>query len=355
METPLSRLVGAALEKRHLLFGSLELTYSCNFACRFCYNPVDRKGQERQHGAPAPQAPPLSFPEIVDLLDQLREMETLYFTVTGGEPMLHPDFWQVLEAVKERAFVLRVFTNGSLIDERAADRFAEICPNCIEMSIYGASEESYRQTNRAPQAFPKVLRALGLLQERGIQVFLKCVVTRIVEGELEAIQAIGDRFGCPVYYDAVLTPSDDGQTYPLALAASDGALRRLYSDPRFHIGASPFERGDGDSICNIGRALLHVDPYGVIFPCIQFRQPLGNLRTHRIKDLWLNSPDLARLSALGRSMPQRLRDATDAHEFCSHCMGLSRSHYGDPLKVEEQHLRTAAIRKEVFALRGPKG
>lgn len=345
--TPLTDLFEKAIETRHLMSVSLELTYSCNFACRFCYNPVDRKGQARSAPAPPPPGQPLTLPEIVDLLDQLQAMQVLYFTLTGGEAMRHPQFWEVLEAAKARAFAIRVFSNGSLIDEKAADRFARLCPNCIEVSLYGASADTYARTCGVPGAFEKVLGALGLLRDRGLTVYLKCPLNRLVEGDLDGIQDIGDALGFPVYFDPVLSPSDDGQDYPLALQASDEALKYLYSKPGFRVGTSPFERGENDSTCNIGKSLLHVDPYGFIHPCIQLRRPLGNLRTHRIEDLWRDSTELGNLRRMSLEAAHRLRDATPDHTYCHHCLGLSHLRHGDPMQPEEQQLRLAKIRREV--------
>ena len=344
--TPLTTLFEKALDERHLLYASLELTYACNFACRFCYNPVDRKGQRRAAHAPPPPGEPLALAEIVDLLDQLQAMQVLYFTLTGGEAMRHPSFWEVLQAAKARAFAIRVFSNGSLIDERAADRLALVCPNCVEISLYGASADTYARTCGVPGAFEKVLRALDLLRDRGLTVYLKCPLNRLVEEDLDGIQDIGDALGYPVYFDPVLSPSDDGLDYPLALQASDEALRHLHSDPRFRVGNSPFERGENESTCNIGKALLHVDPYGFIHPCIQLRMPLGNVRTHRIADVWSDSRELSDLRRMSLEASGRLRDATPDHAYCHHCMGLSQLRHGDPLRPEEQQIRLARIRRE---------
>jgi MoaA/NifB/PqqE/SkfB family radical SAM enzyme len=344
--TPLAALFEKALGERHLLYASLELTYACNFACRFCYNPVDRKGQERSAPAPPPAGSPLSLAEIVDLLDQLRAMQVLYFTLTGGEAMRHPDFWEVLEAAKARAFAIRVFSNGSLIGAEAADRLARICPNCVEISLYGASPETYGRICGAPKAFDKVMRALELLRERRLTVYLKCPLNRLVEDEMEAIQATGDSLGFPVYFDPVLSPSDDGLDYPLAFQASEEALRRLYGDPRFRAGSSPFERGENDSTCNIGKSLIHVDPYGFIHPCIQLRRPLGNVRTHRIAEVWRHSPELGELRKMSLEAAARLREATPDHAYCHHCLGLSQLRHGDPMRPEDQQIRLARIRRE---------
>lgn len=92
MPTPLTELIQKSFQRNHPVYASLELTYVCNLHCRFCYNPVQRKGQSRIKPAPIANDAPLSFEEIVSALDQLQDLGVLYLTLTGGEPMLHPRF-----------------------------------------------------------------------------------------------------------------------------------------------------------------------------------------------------------------------------------------------------------------------
>ncbi len=199
------------------------------------------------------------------------DMNVLFLTLTGGEPMLHPDFWDLLEEAKRRAFALRIFTNGALIDEKAADRFAALAPYCLEISIHGAGDESAVRLTQVPRSHSRLLRALELLSERGIRVFLKCVLTRFNENELAEIRAIGDRFGYEVYFDPHLVVSDDGDDYPLQYRASEEGVRRLYSDPRVRLGNSPFERKPGKIACGTGSGTFHIDPFGNVYPCLQWK------------------------------------------------------------------------------------
>ncbi|MEJ2367633.1 MAG: radical SAM protein [Acidobacteriota bacterium] len=347
MATSLSELYNKAVHTFQPLYASIELTYKCNLACRFCYNPVDRTNQERAKPAPAPPATPLVFDEIVGLLDELRKMGTLYLTLTGGEPLVHPRFWDIARAARERTFALRIFTNGALIDERTADRLYDLAPYCLEISIHGASPETAQALNQRPGAHQRLMKALALLSERGIRVYLKCVVTRLVESELEEIKAIGDRFGYPVFFDPVLTLSDDGQDYPLDLKASDAAIRRLYSRNGLNIGNSPFEREPDSLNCAVGTGTLHVTPYGDVQPCTQWKESAGNIRDRSLAEIWNDSPIVKHAREVAKAMPRLIKAGTDKHAFCHHCPGLSLLRYGDATRLDEQYLRVAKIRSEV--------
>jgi len=62
------------------------------------------------------------------VLDGLRELGTLYVTLTGGEPLTHPEFLEIARGARQRAFALRIFTNGALVTEATADAIAALRP-----------------------------------------------------------------------------------------------------------------------------------------------------------------------------------------------------------------------------------
>lgn len=342
MKTPIEILGEKIHAERRLFYGSFELTYACNFACRFCYNPVPRPGQERGAGKPRSAGEPLDLPAIYSMLGNMRSAGVLYLTLTGGEPMVHPHFWEVLERTRRESFATRVFTNGSLIDEQAASRLSEICPNCVEVSLYGASESSYEKSSGRGAAFPKVMKGLEFLKNEGITVYLKCMLTSVTETEMDEIQAIADGLGFPLNWDPVLQVSDDGDDYPLKMAASKDALGKLYGPGGYRVGDSPFESGDRTSACNIGRNLIHVDPWGDIHPCSAWNEPLGNVRDTDIANLWNSSSRLRELMEMAECAGKKVRETGLP---CRHCMGKSRQVFGDPFRIDEREVEVAIMKK----------
>jgi radical SAM protein with 4Fe4S-binding SPASM domain len=354
MQDTFASLLSLATRSRHPCFASIELTFACNLACTFCYNPVARKGQRREAPPPPPPSAPLAFEEILDLQDQLRDMGVLFLTLTGGEPMLHPRFWDVAYAAKERSFAVRIFTNGTLIDEASADRLADLRPYCLELSLHGARPETAEALHQTPGAFQAQVEALGLLRDRGLRVYLKCLVTRLLENELDEVKALGDRFGFPVYFDPILTCSDDGQEYPLELAVTDEGLRRLCLSPHLNVGNSPFQREPGQYNCNAGLGTLNVDPYGNVLPCVQWKQPIGNLREEPLREIWEHSELLREVRRVNRASAESLQQEVEDHAYCMHCPGLSLLRSGDPLRPEPQFVRLARIRRTMAQGEAPQ-
>lgn len=246
---------------------------------------------------------------------------------------------------------MRIFTNGIVINEEIADRLAKLCPYVIEISIHGSNVQTAEALNQVPDSHKRVLTALQLLQERNLRAFLKCVVTKLVENELEEIKAIGDRFGYPVFFDPILTPSDDAENHPLELKASDAAIRRLFESEELNVGNSPFERTPEQFNCSVATGTVNIDPFGYVNPCIQWRQNVGNIRSQSLKHIWDHSQELESIRMLNRKLPMILKDRVSDSQFCSHCPGLSLVRYGDPEHPEEQHLKVAKIRAEAYDLK----
>ncbi len=203
-------------------------------------------------------------------------------------------------------------------------------PHCLEISIHGARDETAEALTQVKGSFTRQMRALELLSERDIRVFLKCVVTRLVENELEEIQAIGARFGYPVYFDPVLTISDDRQLYPLELRASDEGIARMYRTSGLNLGNSPFQREPGEFNCTVGTGTVHVNPYGYVLPCVQWKQPVGNIREKSLREIWETSPLLLAAREANRKSLQALKDSVEEHAFCAHCPGSVVAEVGRP-------------------------
>src|SRR6185436_20197766 len=94
---------------------TLELTLRCNIRCTHCYN-FDRDQPRSGSG------PELSLAEIRPLLDDLRRAGTLFLSLTGGEAMVHPRFWEIADEAAARGFAVTVLSNGTLLTDSACAR-----------------------------------------------------------------------------------------------------------------------------------------------------------------------------------------------------------------------------------------
>lgn len=152
------------------LSGTFELTPVCNMNCKMCY--VRLSGQEQQAIGPLADAN-----AWLQLAQQAKSAGMLYLLVTGGEPMMHPQFRQIMEGLHKMGFLLSLNTNGTMIDADTANWMKSCPPMRVNISLYGTSDETYGRLCGNPKGFSQVENAIGLLREAGINVKLNCSLT----------------------------------------------------------------------------------------------------------------------------------------------------------------------------------
>jgi MoaA/NifB/PqqE/SkfB family radical SAM enzyme len=336
------RLKQKALGRAQPLAAYLELTYRCNWRCVFCYNPrhFDRRG--------------LSAAEWTIVLDDLRALGTLAVTLTGGEPLAHPQFLDVARAAAARRFAVRIFTNGTLVSEEVADAIAALRPLAVEMSLHGATAATHERATRAPGSFPAMLRGLERLKARRVPLLVKSLVTSLNEHELDGMIALGEGLGVRHQVDATVTPRDDGDQGPLRYRASPEAVALMYRRTAERGRLPTAGRVEGGVNCGLGRTTLAVDPEGEVYPCIQWRRSsLGNVRDTRLRDLWPGSPVREEAAALARAANEAMRARGGALAAFPFCPALAVQHTGDPLVPDAGHEERARIAADLRATPPP--
>jgi MoaA/NifB/PqqE/SkfB family radical SAM enzyme len=280
----------------------------------------------------------LAAAEWCTVLDDLRALGTLYVALTGGEPLAHPESLAVARAVRERAFALRVLTNGALVTEALAGEIAALRPMAVELSLHGAAAQTHDRATGTPGSFEAMLRGLDRLLRRNVGAVLKTPLTRLNEAEVPGMRRIAAERGVPWRVDPVLTPRDDGDAGPLAYRASEAATERVLRELAA-LGQLPHEdRAEGGTNCGLGRTTLAVDPEGNVFPCLQWRRaPLGNVRQTPLREMWAGSPERLSAASVARAANDRLVRAGGALASFPFCPALALQRTGDPLQPDADH------------------
>lgn len=153
------------------LNGTFELSPICNFSCKMCY--VRKSVTEVvQHDRKM-----VTLEQWLAIAKEARDAGMLYLLLTGGEPLLWPDFWELYKALSEMGFLLSINTNAALIDDAAIEIFREIPPTRINITLYGASDETYQKLCNSKGVFAKVDYAIKALKNAGISVKLNGSLT----------------------------------------------------------------------------------------------------------------------------------------------------------------------------------
>lgn len=172
--------------KRIPLNGAFELTPVCNMNCKMCYVRMSKEQQEAIR-------PLRTKEEWLALGEEAKKRGLLYLLLTGGEPFLRNDFKEILAGLHKMGFVISINSNGTLINEEVIEWLKETPPVRINMTLYGASDETYARLCSNPKGFTQVTKAIHLLKEAGIQVKLNCSLTPYNASDFEEIVAFAQK------------------------------------------------------------------------------------------------------------------------------------------------------------------
>ncbi len=343
-----SSTVTRSWNENRLMSALLELTYACNLDCVFCYNDLSLRGTK------------LSFEQYQALLEGLASMNVLHLSLSGGEPLAHPRFFDIGAHARKLGFVVRIKSNGHAIHPAIARRIRqEIDPFVVEVSMHGATATVHDRQTQVPGSFERLVRHIGGMKDEGLRVQVNGVLTRWNEHEVADLLDLGEALGVRMQIDPEVKPKDDGDRSPLALEATATGQARYAEVLRDRAKAARNEnvisgagaiQGTEPSAgtakhCGAGSNTIAVDPYGNVLPCVQWRVPVGNLHERPITEIWSQSEGLRDIRATVVDVHERLQDLGDAARAARFCPGAAHTHDGDPLAIypaAERRIRESA-------------
>ncbi|HEV2853241.1 MAG TPA: radical SAM protein [Thermoanaerobaculia bacterium] len=349
----LSRVIATAWRENLLFSVLVELTYRCNLDCFFCYNDLNLRGE------------PLSREQYFRLFEDLKEMEVLNLTLTGGEPLAHPDFLALGARARELGFVVRVKSNGHALRGELARRVRdEVDPFLIEVSLHGATAATHDRQTRVPGSFDRLLANLAELRALGLRVKANSTLTAWNEGEIEGMFALADSLGLPLQVDPEVTPRDDGGREPLQVAPTREGVLRLFrlqfERGRENQPAEVARGGDDGTVpvpvhkhCGAGSSGLAVDPYGNVYPCVQWRRPVGSLHRQGIREIWRGSAGLAEVRETTVEVKERMNALGPGSHLLNFCPGSAAAH-GGPLELYPAAVQRKELLEQVLGEEGKR-
>ncbi|MDR0898150.1 MAG: radical SAM protein [Oscillospiraceae bacterium] len=171
--------------------GTFELTPRCSMKCRMCYmrlDPPQIKAQGRE----------LTTEEWIRLGKMAFDAGTVDLLLTGGEPMLRPDFAEIYTALSDMGFLLRVFSNATLVTDEILKLFQERPPQAMEITLYGASDATYRRIGGWAEGYMRAIRAVDDLRTFLPSLKLKTTIIRDNAADYAALAAFANQRGLPL-------------------------------------------------------------------------------------------------------------------------------------------------------------
>lgn len=139
--------------------GTFELTVRCNLHCKMClFRHDDSENADLIKNE-------MTAHEWIDMARQVAEAGTMNLLITGGEPMLRPDFCEIWEGIYKQGFMIELYTNATLVTPKIMETLRKYPPHKIGVTIYGASKETYEKVCGNGEAFDRMLEGIQLLSQ----------------------------------------------------------------------------------------------------------------------------------------------------------------------------------------------
>ncbi len=203
--------------------GTFELTPRCSLNCKMCYIRMTPEQMK-------PLGSELSVDRWIKLAQEARDMGLTFLLLTGGEPFLRQDIYELLSALNAMGIIVDINSNGTLINEAVIDKLKLTPPSKINITLYGASRETYRALCGDGDAFDRVVRGIDLLREAGFLVCLNATLTPENVHELEALTQFAQSRGLVLRTTGYVMPP-----------SRRGALEQAYRLPAKEAGEKAFQ------------------------------------------------------------------------------------------------------------------
>jgi radical SAM protein with 4Fe4S-binding SPASM domain len=341
-----------------------DFTHKCNLNCKHCYSNSGAVNEEE-----------LTTKEALAVVDQLADAGVTALAFSGGEPLSRRDLFEVARHAADRELYVSVATNGTLLTKENVKKLKQAGVNYLDISIDGASAKTHDEFRGVQGAFDKAVAGLKNCVEADLCV---CIATTATKNNLEEMPAIIDlaedigaeRFTYfnfipagrgKAHYDQDLSPEEREKLmrYLLARMSKGCKTTILTTAPQLaRVGIQCQGSGGTGEVtmsmahmqtvkvtkkavpladfiggCGAGRLYCSLSPQGDVHPCVFLPVNVGNLKTEKFQDIWLNSTLFKALRNRGN-----LKGAcgTCAYKYiCGGCRARSAAyHNGDMLNSD---------------------
>lgn len=328
-----------------------EVTRSCNLNCVHC--------RAASHRGPYPDE--LDTGEAFRVLDQIREEGAPIIILTGGEPLLRKDIFELARYGTDKGLRMVMGSNGTLITARAARRIEEAGIKRVSISLDGATRQSHDAFRQVAGAFDGATKGISRLRDQGVEFQINTTITRHNLSELERILDLAVRLGAAAHHIFLLVPTGraremvnqelSAQDYedtlhwfyhqhdkvPLELKATCAPqYYRILRQESSSRGQEVTVQTDGLNAvtrgCLAGVSYCFISHVGVVQPCGYLEVDSGDLRKATFSQIWHNSPVFTDLRDFSRYKGKCGR--CEYVQVCGGCRARAYEQYGDYLAEE---------------------
>lgn len=281
----------------------------------------------------------MTLAEVKDALDEISETIDIWkeiygidfsssFNITGGEPLLRNDLFEILNEISERKFDAFLLTNATLIDKKAAERLSSAGVKGVQVSIEGP--EAVHDAIRGKGSYAASVRGVKNLLDAGLKVTLNVTLSKLNADNFMDIFKMSSGLGVQRLGFSRLVPSGSGKAivdkmlsaeetatlYKKIFAIESGRLEIVTGDPVASQSMTKTYEKDESTIpsggCAAGISGITILSDGTLLPCRRLEVPIGNIRRDSLREVWAASDVL-----------EALRDKKRYNGKCGNCIRWS--------------------------------
>lgn len=344
--------------------GNFELTARCNFNCPMCYVHMT-EGQVQASGKE------LTAKQWLDIARAAKDRGMIFVLLTGGEPLMRRDFFEIYKGMKEMGLLISINSNGSMLKGEILEKFLQDPPIRFNISLYGGSNETYTRMCGRP-VYDQVKENIRALRNAGVDVSLNLSITPYNRDDLAQIYADAVELGVHVRASSYMYPPVriNGEQFGCGnrLSATEAARCSVtwdelrFTEEEFRIRAEntrklvddhkegcPVEIGEGVT-CRAGSSSFWMTWDGKMLPCGMMTTPVVYPLETGFDAAWEQLKEETRTIR----MPSEC-SGCDHKELCGVCAAVCFTETGRfdgvPTYVCEKTREQVRITEEVYAER----
>ncbi|MEE3343695.1 MAG: radical SAM protein [Bacilli bacterium] len=337
----INSLLKKTKDTNQLLYATIELTNACNFKCKHCY-----LGSKKDFKF-------INKNELFKLLDELKKLGCISLILTGGEPLLHPDFKEIYTYAKKKGFLITLFTNGSLLDDDIVNLLKLYKPAMIEISLYGTNKTTYKRFTSRDFNFDKLKDNIKKLRDNNIRVRFKTVLLKQTYNQIDKMNKIAKELNCDFRWDYYVINSltDNNDIINSTKLNEDEIISKILKDKdKYDLFKTTlhtnFEKNDRLFKCEAGKNSIYISSNLLLSICVIAREPYYNLKTGNLQD------GIDKVREFGcQKMPNTCKcSKCENIDICRYCPSKFKIANNDYCKPIEKYCNIASKMKKIISI-----
>ncbi len=330
---------------------AFEITPRCNLNCVHCRTNASMNLQEK-----------LNYDEIVRIIDEIAGEFKPVVVLTGGEPLLREDVFDIAEHVRKKGMRVGLATNGTLVDEDNVEKIKEHF-DVASLSIDGSDASIHDNFRGVKGAFDATIKAAGLFKDIGLSFIVNSSFTKRNQHDIENTYKLAKKIGASAWYMFMIVPTGRGEEisdeliskedykkilkwhFHLELKEKDIFIRPTCAPEYYALCDMEakkekvnFKRRNlkfstgGAKGCIAGQKIAFIGYDGETKPCSYFLRSAGNVLDRGFLDIWHNSKIFKDMRDFKN---YNKKCATCRYiNVCGGCRARADAYYGDYMAID---------------------